>query len=141
LSAARAAQGRWPCNTLWTRLSRTIDNGQVGATLAEALCPVYAANLTGAHKCDAPGKIDDGRILKHAEGTDNFHRSSTKIEPERQRGSQRHPRASNRVRRRVETSLAVREQHGNTVTWVKAEPPDAVVFPHSTQEVSPTVGG
>jgi D-lactate dehydrogenase (cytochrome) len=42
---------------------------------------------------------------------------------------------------RVVTSLAVREQHGNTVTWVKAEPPDAVVFPHSTQEVSPTVGG
>ena len=37
---------------------------------------------------------------------------------------------------RVVTSLAVREQHGNTVTWVKAEPPDAVVFPHSTQEVS-----
>jgi D-lactate dehydrogenase (cytochrome) len=34
------------------------------------------------------------------------------------------------------TSLAVREQHGNTVTWVKSEPPDAVVFPHSTQEVS-----
>jgi D-lactate dehydrogenase (cytochrome) len=24
---------------------------------------------------------------------------------------------------RVVTSLAVREQHGNTVTWVKAEPP------------------
>jgi len=37
------------------------------------------------------------------------------------------------------TSLAVREQHGNTVTWVKAEPPDAVVFPHSTQEVSDIV--
>jgi hypothetical protein len=28
-----------------------IDNGQIGATLAEALCPVYAANLTGAHNC------------------------------------------------------------------------------------------
>ena len=40
---------------------------------------------------------------------------------------------------RVVTSLAVREQHGNTVTWVKAEPPDAVVFPHSTQEVSDIV--
>jgi FAD/FMN-containing dehydrogenase len=40
---------------------------------------------------------------------------------------------------RVATSLAVREQHGNTVTWVKAEPPDAVVFPHSTQEVSDIV--
>src|SRR3954453_8877810 len=40
---------------------------------------------------------------------------------------------------RVVTSLAVREQHGNTVTWVKAEPPDAVVFPHSTEEVSDIV--
>ena len=40
---------------------------------------------------------------------------------------------------RVTTSLAVREQHGNTVTWVKAEPPDAVVFPHSTQEISDIV--
>jgi D-lactate dehydrogenase (cytochrome) len=40
---------------------------------------------------------------------------------------------------RLVTSLAVREQHGNTVTWVKAEPPDAVVFPHSTQEVSDVV--
>ena len=27
------------------------DNGEIGATLAEALCPVYAANLTGAHNC------------------------------------------------------------------------------------------
>jgi hypothetical protein len=25
------------------------DNGQIRTTLAEALCPVYAANLTGAH--------------------------------------------------------------------------------------------
>jgi D-lactate dehydrogenase (cytochrome) len=40
---------------------------------------------------------------------------------------------------RVVTSLAVREQHGNTVTWVKTEPPDAVVFPRSTQEVSDIV--
>jgi D-lactate dehydrogenase (cytochrome) len=40
---------------------------------------------------------------------------------------------------RVVTSLAVREQHGNTVTWVKAEPPDAVVFPQSTQDVSEIV--
>src|SRR6202790_2874522 len=45
----------------------------------------------------------------------------------------------NRFAGRVVTSLAVREQHGNTVTWVKAEPPDAVVFPHSTQEVSDIV--
>ncbi len=40
---------------------------------------------------------------------------------------------------RVVTSLAVREQHGNTVTWVKAEPADAVVYPQSTEEVSDIV--
>src|SRR6476646_3349972 len=40
---------------------------------------------------------------------------------------------------RAVTNLAVREQHGNTVTWVKAEPPDAVAFPDSTQEVSDIV--
>ena len=36
---------------------------------------------------------------------------------------------------RVVTAQAVREQHGNTVTWIANEPPDAVVFPHSTEEV------
>jgi len=40
---------------------------------------------------------------------------------------------------RLTTSLAVREQRGNTVTWVKAEPPDAVVFPYSTDEVSDVI--
>lgn len=36
---------------------------------------------------------------------------------------------------RVVTSQAVREQHGNTLTWVPNQPPDAVVFPQSTQDV------
>ena len=36
---------------------------------------------------------------------------------------------------RVVTSQAVREQHGNTVTWIANEPPDAVVYPQSTEEV------
>jgi D-lactate dehydrogenase (cytochrome) len=36
---------------------------------------------------------------------------------------------------RVVTSQAVREQHGNTVTWIVNQPPDAVVYPHSTEEV------
>jgi D-lactate dehydrogenase (cytochrome) len=36
---------------------------------------------------------------------------------------------------RVVTSLAVREQHGNTTTWHVSEPPDAVVFPQSQDEV------
>ncbi len=36
---------------------------------------------------------------------------------------------------RVVTSQSVREQHGNTLTWVPNQPPDAVVFPQTTQDV------
>jgi D-lactate dehydrogenase (cytochrome) len=37
------------------------------------------------------------------------------------------------------TSRAVCEQHGNTTTWIAAEPPDAVVFPQSTEDVQQVV--
>jgi len=40
---------------------------------------------------------------------------------------------------RLVTSRAVREQHGNTVTWIKNQPPDAVVFPQSTEDVQKIV--
>src|SRR5262245_19555899 len=40
---------------------------------------------------------------------------------------------------RVVTSQAVREQHGNTVTWIVNQPPDAVVYPQSTDEVQQVV--
>jgi len=40
---------------------------------------------------------------------------------------------------RVVTAQAVREQHGNTVTWLPNQPPDAVVFPQSTEEVQQIV--
>ena len=36
---------------------------------------------------------------------------------------------------RLVTSQAVRQQHGNTVTWIANQPPDAVVYPQSTEEV------
>jgi D-lactate dehydrogenase (cytochrome) len=36
---------------------------------------------------------------------------------------------------RVLTAPAVREQHGNTLTWVENEPPDAVLYPQSTEDV------
>ena len=36
---------------------------------------------------------------------------------------------------RLVTSQAVREQHGNTLTWIGNQPPDAVVFPQSTEDV------
>jgi D-lactate dehydrogenase (cytochrome) len=40
---------------------------------------------------------------------------------------------------RLVTSLAVREQHGNTLTWIENQPPDAVVFPQSAEDVQDAV--
>jgi D-lactate dehydrogenase (cytochrome) len=37
---------------------------------------------------------------------------------------------------RLSTSAAVREQHGSTLTWVANQPPDAVAFVESTDEVA-----
>jgi D-lactate dehydrogenase (cytochrome) len=36
---------------------------------------------------------------------------------------------------RLVTAQAVREQHGNTLTWIENQPPDAVVYPQSTEDV------
>ncbi|AWN40052.1 FAD-binding oxidoreductase [Methylobacterium durans] len=36
---------------------------------------------------------------------------------------------------RLSTGHALREQHASTLTWVPSQPPDAVVFPHDTDEV------
>jgi D-lactate dehydrogenase (cytochrome) len=40
---------------------------------------------------------------------------------------------------RLVTSQAVREQHGNTLTWIQNQPPDAVVFPQSAGDVQDAV--
>jgi len=40
---------------------------------------------------------------------------------------------------RLITSQAVREQHGHTTTWIENQPPDAVMFPQSTEEVQEAV--
>src|SRR6185436_3361119 len=40
---------------------------------------------------------------------------------------------------RLVTSQAVRQQHGNTVTWIENQPADAVVFPQSTEDVQEIV--
>ena len=37
---------------------------------------------------------------------------------------------------RLSTSSSVREQHGHTTTWIANQPPDAVVFAKTTDEVS-----
>ena len=44
-----------------------------------------------------------------------------------------------RLGNRLVTSQAVREQHGNTTTWIANEPPDAVVFPQDTADVQEIV--
>jgi D-lactate dehydrogenase (cytochrome) len=40
---------------------------------------------------------------------------------------------------RLVTSQAVREQHGHTTTWIANQPPDAVVFPQTTEDVQDVV--
>jgi len=40
---------------------------------------------------------------------------------------------------RFSTGLALREQHANTLTWIRCQPPDAVVFAESTAEVAEVV--
>ena len=40
---------------------------------------------------------------------------------------------------RLVTSLAVRQQHANTTTWLANQPPDAVVLAHSTEDVQAVV--
>ena len=40
---------------------------------------------------------------------------------------------------RLVTSQAVREQHGNSLTWIPNQPPDAVVFPQSAEDVQDVV--
>jgi len=40
---------------------------------------------------------------------------------------------------RLVTSQAVREQHGNILTWIANQPPDAVVFPQSADDVQDVV--
>jgi D-lactate dehydrogenase (cytochrome) len=46
---------------------------------------------------------------------------------------------ASRFGNRLVTSQAAREQHANTTTWIPNEPPDAVVFPHSGQDVQDIV--
>ena len=44
-----------------------------------------------------------------------------------------------RFQDRLQTGDAIREQHGNTITWLANQPPDAVVFVQTTEEVSDIV--
>src|SRR5260370_1327771 len=44
-----------------------------------------------------------------------------------------------RLGERVSVASAVRSQHANTTTWVANQPPDAVAFPSSAEEVQAIV--
>ena len=44
-----------------------------------------------------------------------------------------------RFAERLETGQAIRDQHGHTTTWIETQPPDAVVFVESTEEVQEVV--
>ena len=48
-------------------------------------------------------------------------------------------RLAARFGERFSASAALRRQHANTLTWIKCEPPDAVVFAESTDEVAEVV--
>src|SRR5215475_4575841 len=48
-------------------------------------------------------------------------------------------RLAARFGNRFSTGAALREQHANTLTWIATQPPDAVLFAESTQEVVETV--
>jgi D-lactate dehydrogenase (cytochrome) len=48
-------------------------------------------------------------------------------------------RLAERFGNRFSRSHALREQHANTLTWLKLEPPDAVLFAESSAEVSEVV--
>ncbi len=39
----------------------------------------------------------------------------------------------------LQTGQAIREQHGHTTTWIENQPPDAVVFAQSTEDVADVV--
>ncbi len=41
---------------------------------------------------------------------------------------------------RMQTGEAVRRQHGHTLTWLPNQPPDAVIWPNSTEDVQEIVG-
>ena len=44
-------------------------------------------------------------------------------------------RLAARFGNRFSAGTALREQHANTLTWIACQPPDAVVFAETTQEV------
>jgi D-lactate dehydrogenase (cytochrome) len=69
----------------------------------------------------------------------NVHSSAPRVRPDEATIAAITAELHKRLGNRVVTSLAVREQHGHTLTWIKNQPPDVVVYAQTTQEVAAIV--
>src|SRR5688500_13469131 len=77
---------------------------------------------------------DDG-ILRFM----NAHQPALRLRPDDATIAELTAELHRRFGNRVVTSLAVREQHANTLTWTENQPPDVVVYPQSTDDVAEVV--
>jgi D-lactate dehydrogenase (cytochrome) len=69
----------------------------------------------------------------------NVHSSAPRVRPDEATIAAITAELHKRLGNRVVTSLAVREQHGHTLTWVKNQPPDVVVYAQTAGEVADIV--
>jgi D-lactate dehydrogenase (cytochrome) len=69
----------------------------------------------------------------------NVHSSAPRVRPDEATIAAVTAELHKRLGNRVATSLAVREQHGHTLTWTANQPPDIVVYPETAGEVSDIV--
>jgi D-lactate dehydrogenase (cytochrome) len=69
----------------------------------------------------------------------NVHSSAPRLRPDEATIAAITAELHKRLGNRVVTSLAVREQHGHTLTWIKNQPPDIVVYAQTAEEVADIV--
>jgi D-lactate dehydrogenase (cytochrome) len=69
----------------------------------------------------------------------NAHQPAPRLRPDDATIAELTAELHRRFGNRVVTSLAVREQHANTLTWTENQPPDLVVYPQSTDDVAEVV--
>jgi D-lactate dehydrogenase (cytochrome) len=69
----------------------------------------------------------------------NVHSSAPRVRPDEATIAAITAELHKRLGNRVVTSLAVREQHGHTLTWIANQPPDVVVYAQTSEEVADIV--
>ena len=69
----------------------------------------------------------------------NVHSSAPRLRPDEATIAAITAELHKRLGNRVVTSLAVREQHGHTLTWIENQPPDVVVYAQTVEEVADIV--